>query len=179
KHIDPIGTLVVPGVLLMLGGFIFGWAKPVPVTWENLRQPRRDMALVALAGPLANLAMAVVWLLVLNAGILLEEGSPSIARPLIYMAVAGIFINAILMLINLLPILPLDGGRIVSSMLPGPLSWQYSRLEPYGLIILLVLFFTQMLGKILWPVLIGFFAALFMFSNTAMGYFNTVLRMIV
>ncbi len=117
KHIDPVGTLLIPGLLLVFGGFIFGWAKPVPVTWENLKRPKRDMALVALAGPMANLLMAVLWLIVMQIGMGLMDSNPMIARPLVYMAVAGIFINAILMILNLLPLPPLDGGRIVASLL--------------------------------------------------------------
>jgi Zn-dependent protease len=179
KHIDPIGTLLVPGLLLAIGGFIFGWAKPVPVTWENLRHPKRDMALVALAGPMANLLMAAFWLVLMQIGMALMDGNATIAQPLIYMAVAGIFINAILMILNLLPLPPLDGSRVVASLLPGPLAWQYSRLEPYGLIILLVLFVTQILGKIMWPLLAAFFGLLFTFSDVTPGFFQTVLRVII
>ena len=151
KHIDPIGTVVVPLALLMLGGFIFGWAKPVPVTWENLKQPKRDMALVAIAGPLANLLMAVLWALIMKLGFMLGTGFPAMAWPLIYMGEAGIAINVVLMLLNLLPIPPLDGGRVLAGLLPGPWAWQLSRLEPYGLMILVLLLATGMLGKILGP----------------------------
>ncbi len=179
KHIDPIGTLLVPGLLLAIGGFIFGWAKPVPVTWENLKHPKRDMALVALAGPMANLLMAAFWLVVMQIAMALMDGNATIAQPLVYMAVAGIFINAILMILNLLPLPPLDGSRVVASLLPGPLAWQYSRLEPYGLIILLVLFVTQILGKIMWPLLAAFFGLLFYFSDVTPGFFQTVLRVII
>ena len=179
RHIDPIGTVLVPGILLVLGGFVFGWAKPVPVTWENLKKPKRDMALVALAGPMANLAMALLWLAALRLGIALQDASPWIAQPLMYMAAAGIFINAVLMVLNLLPLPPLDGGRIVASLLPGPLSWRYSRIEPYGLIIILVLFATQILGKILWPVILAFFGVLFYFSDASMAHFHAALRMIL
>lgn len=179
RHIDPIGTILVPAILLTLSGFVFGWARPVPVTWENLRKPKRDMALVALAGPMANLVMAIGWLILLQTGMALMDINPAIARPLVYMAVAGIFINAILLILNLLPLPPLDGGRIVTSLLPGPLSWQYSRIEPYGLIILVVLFVTQILGKIMWPLLIGFFGMLFYFSQATPGTFQTILRVII
>lgn len=151
RHIDPIGTILVPGVLLMLGGFLFGWAKPVPITWENLRHPRRDSAWVAAAGPLSNLLMAVIWALVIRIGLMVGDGSEGLALFLIYSGMAGVFINCIIGLLNLLPLLPLDGGRIVESMLPGPLAWKFSRLEPYGLAIMLLLLFTGLLGKILWP----------------------------
>ncbi|MCF6323792.1 MAG: site-2 protease family protein [Gammaproteobacteria bacterium] len=153
KHIDPIGTLLVPGLMLVMGGFIFGWAKPVPVTWENLRKPRRDMALVALAGPLSNLLMALMWAGVLKIGLVLAiAGSAEmVALPLIYMGGAGITINLILMVLNLLPMPPLDGGRIVASLLPDKLSWQFNRLERWGFVILLGLMVIGVLGKVLWP----------------------------
>ncbi len=153
KHIDPIGTLLVPGLLLVMGGFIFGWAKPVPVTWENLKKPKRDMALVALAGPLSNLLMALMWAGILKIGLVLAiAGSAEmVALPLIYMGGAGITINLILMVLNLLPMPPLDGGRIVASLLPDKLSWQFNRLERWGFVILLGLMVMGVLGKILWP----------------------------
>jgi Zn-dependent protease len=151
KHIDPVGTVLVPLALLMLGGFVFGWAKPVPVTWENLRHPKRDMALVAAAGPGANLVMALLWALVMKLGMLLEGSVDAVAIPLLYMGFAGITINLVLMVLNLLPLPPLDGGRVVAGLLPGRLSWQFGRLEPYGLIIILGLLFMGWLGHLLWP----------------------------
>lgn len=151
KHIDPVGTVLVPLALLMLGGFVFGWAKPVPVTWENLRHPKRDMALVAAAGPGANLVMALLWALAMKLGMLLEGSVDAVAIPLIYMGFAGITINLVLMVLNLLPLPPLDGGRVVAGLLPGRLSWQFGRLEPYGLIIILGLLFMGWLGHLLWP----------------------------
>lgn len=151
KHIDPIGTIVVPGVLLATGGFLFGWAKPVPVTWENLRHPRRDMALVAAAGPISNLLMALFWALVVKFALILGPSAGWWSMPLAWMGMVGISINLMLAVLNLLPILPLDGGRILASLLPGPLSWKYSRMEPYGLVILIVLLVSGILGKILGP----------------------------
>ena len=151
KHIDPIGTIVVPVALLLMGGFIFGWAKPVPVTWENLKNPKRDMALVAIAGPAANLMMAIIWTLVMKLGFVLGGSFDTLAWPLIYMGGAGIAINLILMLLNLLPIPPLDGGRVLAGILPGPWAWKLSRIEPYGLIIMVALLMTGTLGKILGP----------------------------
>lgn len=149
KHIDPVGTLLVPGVLLLLGGFIFGWAKPVPVTWENLRHPKRDMALVAIAGPLANLLMAFGWAAVMKFGMLSASSFGWMGVPLIYMGGAGITINLVLMVLNLLPLPPLDGGRVVTGLLPGRLSWQFSRIEPYGFIILVGLLVTGLLAHLL------------------------------
>jgi len=152
KHIDPIGTLLVPGLLLVFGaGFIFGWAKPVPVTWENLKHPKRDMALVAIAGPLVNLLMAFIWAMLLALALSITSSESAFTYPLVLMAEAGILINLVLMLLNLLPIPPLDGGRVMIGILPGRWAWQLSRLEPYGLFILLALIFTDVLGKILLP----------------------------
>lgn len=157
KHIDPVGTVLVPGTLLILGflggvrPFVFGWAKPVPVTWENLRRPKRDMAIVAAAGPAANLIMAVLWALIMKVALLLPAGAAWVASPLVYMGVWGIGINILLMVLNLLPVPPLDGGRVAVGLLPGPLAWQLSRLEPYGFFILIALLATGVLTIILLP----------------------------
>jgi len=152
KHIDPFGTVLVPLVMLLLpGGFVFGWAKPVPVTWENLHNPKRDMAIVAAAGPGANLMMGIMWALVIKLGALLASHVDPSLIFLVYMGVAGVFINTILMVLNLVPLPPLDGGRVLVGVLPGPLAWKVSRIEPYGLIIIVVLLMTGILGQILWP----------------------------
>jgi len=155
KHIDPVGTILVPCLLLVLGGFIFGWAKPVPVTWENLRHPKRDMALVAVAGPIANLVMAIIWAVLMKIGVLLGGKFEWFSQPLIYMGGAGIFINVILMILNLIPLPPLDGGRVATGLLPDRISWKFSRLEPYGFFILLGLLVTGMLGRIMGPPIMG------------------------
>jgi Zn-dependent protease len=151
KHVDPVGTVVVP-LLTMLTGFIFGWAKPVPVNWNNLRNPRRDMGLVALAGPGANLIMAVIWGLVIKFSVLFLHAAEWVAIPLIYMGGAGVLINIILMVLNLTPVLPLDGGRVLSALLPPRMALAFSRMEPYGLIIIVLLLVSGVLGRILWPV---------------------------
>ncbi len=167
KHIDPIGTVIVPLALVLMGGFIFGWAKPVPVTWDNLRNPKRDMALVALAGPLANLVMAFGWALIMKVGFMLGDDFSWLAWPLIYMGGAGIAINGVLMLLNLLPVPPLDGGRVMAGLLPGPWAWKLSRIEPYGLMIMVGLMVTGMLGKILGPPLHMFESFLFSLAGVS------------
>lgn len=155
KHIDPIGTLLVPGLLLLLGGFIFGWAKPVPVSYQNLRKPKTDMAWVALAGPMANLVMATTWALVAKIGLAMAQSGVVMGEAMMFMGVAGVLINAMLMMLNLLPLPPLDGGRVLVSVLPGPMGWQVSRLEPYGFFILLALLYFGILGMVLWPLISG------------------------
>ena len=150
KHIDLFGTIILPGLLLVTGtGFIFGWAKPVPVDPRNFKNPLHDMAIVALAGPVSNLLMAVVWALIVRLGVTIGAGTEAVSLPLIYSGVAGISINLVLALINLLPIPPLDGSRILTGILPRYWAWQYNRLERFGFIILLVLLYTNLLGAIL------------------------------
>jgi Zn-dependent protease len=155
RHIDLVGTIVVPLVILMAStlmgssGILFGWAKPVPVNFGALRNPKRDMLWVAAAGPGANLLMALMWALAMKVGLLLPSNAFSV--PLDLMADAGIKINLVLMILNLLPILPLDGGRIAVSLLPTSLAISYSRLEPLGFPILIVLLMTRVLDSILSP----------------------------
>ena len=153
KHIDPVGTIIVPLAILLLaklaggGGFLFGWAKPVPVNFGRLRRPKQDMVWVAAAGPGANLLMAVFWALVLKLMIGVGYGE----RFFVEMAKAGIFVNIGLMALNLLPVPPLDGGRIAVGLLPGRLAYQFARIEPYGLFIVLFLLATNTLGFFLVP----------------------------
>lgn len=153
KHIDPIGTLLVPLATFFLTGFLFGWAKPVPVDARNLGKPRRDMALVALAGPGSNLVMALLWGLAIKAALALWHLSPWVAQPLAYMGAAGVLINVLLMVINLVPLLPLDGGRVLTALLPPRLALPFARLEPYGLLVLVVLLVTGVLGVLLNPLI--------------------------
>ena len=127
KHVDLIGTVVVPLTTFLLTGFLFGWAKPVPIDWRNLHHPRRDMAFVALAGPMANLVMALLWALIVKLGLALWQTSQWLALPLVYMGAAGVLINSFLMALNLFPLLPLDGGRILNALLTPRLSTAFSR----------------------------------------------------
>ncbi len=157
RHIDPIGTVIVPlailaaSKLLGAGGFLFGWAKPVPVNFSALRHPKRDMLWVAAAGPAANLVMALFWAMLLKLSLEIPQNDYTL--PMAHMGRAGIDVNLVLMLLNLLPIPPLDGGRIAVSLLPHRMAWNFSRIEPYGFPILLLLMFTNLLGAILAPVL--------------------------
>lgn len=151
KHIDPVGTIMVPVIMLMFTPFMLGWAKPVPVNWRNLRHPRRDMAWVAVAGPAANLLMLVIWALLAKFILLSGTGNSEYGLPFMAMAMGGILINIVLIVLNLLPVPPLDGSRIVSSLLPPRSAILYNRLEPYGLMIVLVLMATGILGDIMMP----------------------------
>jgi len=150
RHIDPVGTIAVPILILVTskllggGGLLFGWAKPVPVNFGRLRNPKRDMF-----GPGANLFMALCWAAVLKLALISSE--TYFSAPLKGMAEIGIVINVILMILNLFPLPPLDGGRIAISLLPGRLAWRFAMLEPYGFIILLLLLFTGILGSVLGP----------------------------
>lgn len=150
KHIEPFGTIVLPLLCVWLGGFVFGWAKPVPVNFNALRHPKKDMLWVAAAGPASNLLMALIWAFIFKFALWLA-GSSGYAEPLALMAQAGIIINLSLMALNLLPFPPLDGGRIMVSVLPNKLAWQFSRLEPYGMYILVGLMALGVLGTLMMP----------------------------
>ncbi len=152
KHIDPFGTVILPLLLVLLNtGFIFGWAKPVPVDARNFKQPRRDMAIVAAAGPLSNFAMAVAWGLLYKfaLGTGAQEGAWVGVQ---LMCQKGVTINLMLMVLNLLPLPPLDGGRVLVGLLPLEAARSYARIEPYGMFILIVLLYFKILGMLLLPI---------------------------
>jgi Zn-dependent protease len=158
KHVDPVGTVLIPGLLVALRtGFLFGWAKPVPVDWRNFRSPRLDMALVALAGPVANLVMALAWGLLFKQG-LLAGTDQGLWYGLKLMGRAGLIFNISLMVLNLLPLPPLDGSRVLMGLLPPRIAYRYARIEPYGMLILMVLVAVPgLLSAILyWPRLLSF-----------------------
>ena len=159
RHIDPIGTVVLPLMLLMLSGFVIGWAKPVPVDIRYFKKPLLDMAVVALAGPASNFLMACGWAMVALIGKLMYEPGDAFALYIMKVGDAGILINLILMVLNLLPIPPLDGGRVVAGVLPPRLAVPFMRIEPYGMFVVIFLLVTGILGKILWPMVL-FFKAL-------------------
>ena len=157
RHVDPVGTVLVP-ILMVIGSkaaglepVVFGWAKPVPVDMRRLFSPRRDMALVALAGPGSNLLMGFAWALVARFTVVYHASLGDVAAPLLYMAIAGIFANAIIMVLNLLPLPPLDGGRVLVCLLPLRAARAVSRLEPFGLIIMVIALVSGVLWAILGP----------------------------
>ncbi len=148
KHIDPVGTVLVPLATLMLGGILFGWARPVPVNFGNLRHPKRDMFWVAAAGPASNFVMALAWAIVFG---LATGRGPLASAGLQYMSIVGVGINVALMVLNLLPILPLDGGRIAVSLLPHSLAVPFARTERFGFFIVIALIVTGVLGVVMSP----------------------------
>ncbi len=151
RHIDPVGTILLPLLTLWLGGILFGWAKPVPVNFSALRNPKKDMLWVALAGPAANLFMVICWVLLLK--LALAFPGSYFYKPLEEMAKMGVQINIILMMLNLLPLPPLDGGRIAVSLLPHRQAYRLAQIEPYGMYILIFLAVTPVLGWILRPLI--------------------------
>lgn len=153
KHIDLVGTVLVPIVVAALSSFqfVFGWAKPVPISWNRLRKPRRDMMLVGAAGPMANFLMALLWGGCIKIGLLLGPNTSSIALFLVLTGEAGVLINLVLAFLNLIPIPPLDGSRIVAGLLSPQYAFYYSTLERFGFFIVLLLLLTGVLGRIIGP----------------------------
>lgn len=151
KHIDPIGTILVPILAYLSSGFLFGWAKPVPVNFGHLRRPKQDMLWVAAAGPGANILMAIFWAGMIKLAHLIPGSD--YAQPLAIMGSAGVMINAVLAALNLLPIPPLDGGRIAVSLLPNRWAILLSSIERYGLFIVLGLLFTGLLNTLIGPII--------------------------
>lgn len=148
-HIDLIGTVLFPLIGLLLGGVIFGWAKPVPINYRNLRNLKQDLFFVSLAGPFSNLIMALLWALILKLSYYCNN---YFGIPLNLMSQAGISINISLMILNLLPILPLDGGRMLYALLPEMYARKYAETERYGLIILFLLLLIGGLTYIISPI---------------------------
>jgi len=155
KHIDLIGTIVLPlSMIVFNAGFLFGWAKPIPINANNLHNPRRDSAYVACAGPVSSIIMAILWAIIMKIGLLFVETSSDPLMFLVYAGQAGLFINSALFILHLIPIPPLDGGRILLSVLPVHMALKFSRIEAYSPILLILLLLSGLLGKVLIPLMI-------------------------
>jgi Zn-dependent protease len=159
KHIDPIGTLLVPLAMVFMTGFAFGWAKPVPVSPANFKNPRKDMAIVAAAGPLSNVMMAILWVIFFKI-VSMTVSNPDIAMGLMKMGQAGIIINLVLFVFNLFPIPPLDGSKVLSGFLPHSASLLMDKIEPYGFFIVIGLLYFGVLGMVMNPIINYFMSSI-------------------
>ncbi len=178
KHIDPIGTIVVPAIMIFTTGFAFGWAKPVPIDVRNLHNPKKDMMWVALAGPMSNFIMAFLWAVFLNLSVFFIDSRSTISMFFLLMPIAGITINVILGVLNLLPIPPLDGGRIMAGLLPTSLAVKYSKIEPYGFFIIIALMLTGLLSMIIFPAISFILMTLATISGLDVSVFYSLLSAI-
>lgn len=177
KHLDWMGTVIVPVLMIVFTGFAFGWAKPVPIDGRNLKNPRKDMIWIAFAGPFSNFVMGLLWALILRVALSMDLQSMAVLF-VILTAVAGIMINTILLVLNLLPLPPLDGSRILSGLLPVRLAIQYNKLEPYGFFIIIALMLFGLLGFILNPLIILFLRMMADVSGIPMHLMITFLQTI-
>ncbi len=176
RHIDPVGSIAVPLLLLILGGFVFGWAKPVPVNHRLFDNSPYKMLMVIAAGPLSNFLMSLLWALVLLAGYRWIEHLEAVAAAMIYMGAAGVFINSAVMMLNLLPIPPLDGGRMLNILLPPRYRGFLARIEPWGLLILVVLILTGAAAAVVWPMMVVNIALVTWLADTPFGLFIQAMK---
>lgn len=179
RHVDPIGSIVVPGVLLWISGFVFGWARPVPVNVQNLNNPGLDMIFVAAAGPFANLLMSLFWAFVMKLGVWVSASLPAAGVVMVYLGAAGVFINAAIMMLNLLPLPPLDGGRILTGLMPDRVARLLIRIEPWGFPILLVMIIAGLAGKLIWPMMVVGMAVATHLADIPVDLLTTALRVLL
>lgn len=175
RHIDCVGSLLVPSILLTFSGMVFGWAKPVPVNIACLNDPKRHMGMVAVAGPAANFVMSMCWAFIMKFGLWISLSLPLVGSVLIYMGAAGILINTALMMLNLFPLPPLDGGRMLAALLPARQASWLLKLERWGLLILVLLLLSGAASEILWPMMVLGMALSTHLAMIPVGVFNQAL----